>query len=258
MWARSTRCPPPSGAAASTPTARCPASGPTTSASSPHFGPQPGADVADWPLDYDELEPYYAEVERAIGVAGTDGANPFAAPRSGPFPMPSGAPMFGATRSAAAAERLGYHPYPGTDRRQQRPLRRRGRPATTAASAPSSAVPIHAKGDPDRHAAAGHGHRAGRAAGRDLRVPDPHRGPPGHRRRPGRARRQPSASWPPATWSSPPAPSRRRASCCCPDLEHPLHRPVPDDPLPDHRRRVACRSGPTPSGAGRSPTSTTT
>jgi len=50
----------------------------------------------DWPVDYDELEPYYAEVERLIGVAGTAGANPFAAWRSGPYPMPSGAPMYGA------------------------------------------------------------------------------------------------------------------------------------------------------------------
>ena len=53
------------------------------------FGPQPEGVVADWPLTYDELEPYYSEVERLIGVAGTEGANPFAAPRSGPFPMPS-------------------------------------------------------------------------------------------------------------------------------------------------------------------------
>ena len=54
------------------------------------YGPQEGAAVDDWPLDYDELEPYYAEVERAIGVAGREGANPFAAWRSGPYPMPPG------------------------------------------------------------------------------------------------------------------------------------------------------------------------
>ena len=71
------------------------------------LGPQPEADVADWPVTYDELEPYYAEVETAVGVAGTDGANPFAGPRSGPFPMQSGAAMYGATLSTAAAERLG-------------------------------------------------------------------------------------------------------------------------------------------------------
>ena len=35
------------------------------------YGPQEDAAVDDWPIDYDEMEPYYAEVERAIGVSGT-------------------------------------------------------------------------------------------------------------------------------------------------------------------------------------------
>jgi gluconate 2-dehydrogenase alpha chain len=111
------------------------------------FGPQPDADVADWPLDYDELEPYYAEVERAIGVAGTEGSNPFAAPRSGPFPMPSGAPMFGATRSAAAAEKLGYHPYPAPTAVNSVPYD--SRPAcNNCGFCAFFGCPIHAKGDP--------------------------------------------------------------------------------------------------------------
>ena len=29
-----------------------------------------GSTVADWPLSYEELEPYYARVERTIGVSG--------------------------------------------------------------------------------------------------------------------------------------------------------------------------------------------
>ncbi len=111
------------------------------------FGPQEGSDVADWPLDYDELEPYYAEVERSVGVAGTDGANPFAGPRSGPFPMPSGAPMFGAVRSAAAAEKLGYHPYPAPTAANSVPYD--GRPACNNCGFCSFfGCPIHAKGDP--------------------------------------------------------------------------------------------------------------
>ena len=111
------------------------------------LGPQPDADVADWPVDYDELEPYYAEVERAIGVAGTAGANPFAGPRSGPFPMPSGAPMFGATISAAAAERLGYHPYPAPTAANSVPYD--GRPAcNNCGFCAYFGCPIHAKGDP--------------------------------------------------------------------------------------------------------------
>ena len=37
-------------------------------------GPVDGAALADWPLDYAELEPYYAEAERLIGTAGEAGA----------------------------------------------------------------------------------------------------------------------------------------------------------------------------------------
>ncbi len=111
------------------------------------FGPQPDADVADWPIDYDELEPYYAEVEGLIGVAGTEGANPFAAPRSGPFPMPSGAPMYGALVSSAAAERLGYHPYPAPTAANSVPYD--GRPAcNNCGFCAYFGCPIHAKGDP--------------------------------------------------------------------------------------------------------------
>lgn len=42
----------------------------------------------DWPIDYDELEPYYGRAEGFIGVSGTNDDNPFAPPRSVPYPMP--------------------------------------------------------------------------------------------------------------------------------------------------------------------------
>jgi choline dehydrogenase-like flavoprotein len=111
------------------------------------LGPQPDAAVADWPLTYDDLEPYYTHVERAIGVAGTAGANPFAAWRSGPYPMPSGAPMYGATLSSAAAERLGYHPYAAPTAANSVPYD--GRPAcNNCGFCAFFGCPIHAKGDP--------------------------------------------------------------------------------------------------------------
>ncbi len=111
------------------------------------YGPQPWADVADWPMTYDDLEPWYTMVERAIGVAGSAGANPFAAPRSGPFPMPPGAPMFGATLSTAAAERLGFHPYPAPTAANSIPYD--GRPAcNNCGFCAFLGCPIHAKGDP--------------------------------------------------------------------------------------------------------------
>ncbi|MBA2283165.1 MAG: hypothetical protein H0W25_18300, partial [Acidimicrobiia bacterium] len=76
-------------------------------------GPVDGAAVADWPLTYDDLEAHYAAVEHGFGVAGDDGpgGNPFAAWRSGPYPMPAGADMPMAVVSAAAAARAGLHPY---------------------------------------------------------------------------------------------------------------------------------------------------
>jgi glucose dehydrogenase len=42
----------------------------------------------DWPITYDDLEPYYGRAEVLMGVAGTDDDNPFAPPRSTEYPMP--------------------------------------------------------------------------------------------------------------------------------------------------------------------------
>jgi choline dehydrogenase-like flavoprotein len=111
------------------------------------LGPVEGASLADWPLDYDELEPCYAEAERLVGVAGEAGANPFAAWRSGPYPMPPGAPMYCAVLTTAAAERLGYHPYPAPTGCNSVPYD--GRPAcNNCGFCGYFGCPIHAKGDP--------------------------------------------------------------------------------------------------------------
>lgn len=42
----------------------------------------------DWPLAYADLEPWYGRAETLLGVAGTDSDNPFAPPRSTPYPLP--------------------------------------------------------------------------------------------------------------------------------------------------------------------------
>lgn len=42
----------------------------------------------DWPISYGELEPWLLRAERETGVSGNDD-NPYASPRSGPFPMPA-------------------------------------------------------------------------------------------------------------------------------------------------------------------------
>ncbi len=42
----------------------------------------------DWPIAYDDLEPYYARADSALGVAGV-ADDPWASPRSTPFPLPA-------------------------------------------------------------------------------------------------------------------------------------------------------------------------
>jgi choline dehydrogenase-like flavoprotein len=110
-------------------------------------GPIEGADVDDWPLGYDELEPHYTAVEQSFGVAGEDGANPFAAWRSAPFPMPPGPDMPMAVVSSAAAARAGFHPYrapTGTNS-----VEYDGRPACVDCGfCGGYGCPVHAKGDP--------------------------------------------------------------------------------------------------------------
>ena len=111
------------------------------------WGPVEGAAVADWPIAYGDLEPAYAEAERLIGVAGDAGANPFAAWRSGPYPMPPGAPMYGALVSSAAAAEMGWHPYPAPTAVNSVPYD--DRPAcNNCGFCAFFGCPIHAKGDP--------------------------------------------------------------------------------------------------------------
>jgi gluconate 2-dehydrogenase alpha chain len=111
------------------------------------LGPIDGADVVDWPFEYDDIEPYYAEAERLVGVAGLAGANPFAEWRSGPYPMPPGPDMYGAVLSTEAATRLGYHPYPAPTGVNSVPYD--GRPAcNNCGYCGYYGCPIDAKGDP--------------------------------------------------------------------------------------------------------------
>ena len=80
----------------------------------------PGTTYADWPMDYEQLEPFYAVCEEIIGVQGpahrrvTDGdvgnPNPYESWRSTPHPMPPGVAQLSSLLPAEAAQRLGYSP----------------------------------------------------------------------------------------------------------------------------------------------------
>jgi choline dehydrogenase-like flavoprotein len=71
-----------------------------------------GASLADWPISYEQLEPFYARVEQEIGISGRAHAHPFEEPRSTEYPLPPVAEDPIAARIDAAATRLGYHTFP--------------------------------------------------------------------------------------------------------------------------------------------------
>ncbi|MFF0342599.1 GMC family oxidoreductase [Kribbella sp. NPDC004875] len=71
------------------------------------YGVPEGSALADWPISYDDLEPYYSLAEQRFGVSG-GGADPWHDPRSVPLPMPPLPRTGSAQRLVAAAERLGW------------------------------------------------------------------------------------------------------------------------------------------------------
>ena len=77
------------------------------------FGAVKGANVVDWPIGYEDLEPYYAKVESVVGVSGEVVPHPHAEPRSTPdFPYPPTHEHFLSKFIDRTCEKLGYHALP--------------------------------------------------------------------------------------------------------------------------------------------------
>jgi len=77
------------------------------------FGPIEGANVADWPITYEELEPWYTLVEQVVGISGRVVRHPFLEPRSTPdFPHPPLAENIISQWIDAACDRLGWQALP--------------------------------------------------------------------------------------------------------------------------------------------------
>jgi choline dehydrogenase-like flavoprotein len=53
-----------------------------------HEGTIAGTGLADWPITYDELEPYYTKAEWEMGISGLRVDSPLFAPMSKPYPVP--------------------------------------------------------------------------------------------------------------------------------------------------------------------------
>ncbi|WP_328278032.1 GMC family oxidoreductase [Sphingobium sp.] len=77
--------------------------------------------LQDWPISYDELEPYYDRFEKVCGISGKagnirgrkqPGGNPFEAPRRNEYPLPPMTPSHVMTLFDKATANLGYHPFP--------------------------------------------------------------------------------------------------------------------------------------------------
>lgn len=76
-----------------------------------HYGELPGSSMEDWPITYQDLEPFYCQAERELGVSGSNEGNPFAAPRSQPFPMPPFARDPESQLIHDAGRKMGLHPF---------------------------------------------------------------------------------------------------------------------------------------------------
>jgi choline dehydrogenase-like flavoprotein len=85
-----------------------------------------GTGFADWPISYQDLEPYYTKVEWEVGVSGLANASPFDPPRTRPYPMPPLAVKSSGVLFERGARKLGYHPFPAPLGINSRPYRGRG------------------------------------------------------------------------------------------------------------------------------------
>ena len=89
------------------------------------LGGVPGSALVDWPMSYEELEPYYTKAEWELGVSGEPG--PFDPPRSRPYPMPPLPVKSSGVLLEKGARALGYHPQPSPMAINSQPYN--GRPA---------------------------------------------------------------------------------------------------------------------------------
>lgn len=120
------------------------------------MGPIDGAQVADWPISYDDLAPFYDLVEERVGVQGDRAAMPARtleqSPRRRDFPMPPNPTGYAASLLARGAGLVGMvgmvgmepYPYPAA----VNSVTRDGRPRCNSCGLCSGfGCPINARGD---------------------------------------------------------------------------------------------------------------
>lgn len=108
-------------------------------------GPVPEASLVDWPIDYEEMEPWYQRAEWEFGVSGAGGSNPFEGPRKKGYPNPPHPPRSATKIVDHAAKKLGYSTFPVPMGINSQPYG--GRPGCVYGGACAQyGCPIHAKG----------------------------------------------------------------------------------------------------------------
>jgi len=75
------------------------------------YGVPAGSSLEDWPISYEDLEPYYEKAEYEIGISGDYSGTPFHGPRRRELPMPPLPPNREYEILEPAARRLGLHPF---------------------------------------------------------------------------------------------------------------------------------------------------
>lgn len=108
------------------------------------YGHVESSTLGDWPINYQDLEPFYEKAEWEIGVSGDHEGNPFQSPRKKPYPMPPFAYNREGKILFDAAQRMGLNPFPIPMLRNS--VRYGGRPACyRMRSCVGFACPVNAK-----------------------------------------------------------------------------------------------------------------
>jgi gluconate 2-dehydrogenase alpha chain len=76
------------------------------------WGQIPNGAIANWPVCYEDLEPYYTKFEYRMGVSGDAEQMIYGPPRTKPYPLPPLEQGYATNHFARACRELGYKPFP--------------------------------------------------------------------------------------------------------------------------------------------------
>lgn len=90
------------------------------------LGPIKGANIADWPISYDEFSPFYDRAEEELGVSGNAVPHKFLEPRKKNYPLPPLAEHPVALEIDKVCQSLGYQAIPTARGIASAPYKNRG------------------------------------------------------------------------------------------------------------------------------------